>query len=84
MVSALADVLLESHEKGPPSFLGGGVGTEGASFCGAGGGGAKGTEGRLPDKPCIRGGGFGGWAGATAALSLDVIVVEREREEAAS
>lgn len=76
-------MLLDSHEKGPPSFLGGGCGTGAAVFEGAGGG-AHGTEGRFPERPCILGGGLGGRIGMLATLSLDVMVVEREREEAAS
>lgn len=61
-MSTLAEVLLESHEKGPPSFLGGSVGGWGAAFGravgGGGGGGANDTEGRLPERPWIAGGGF--------------------------
>lgn len=64
MLSVLAEEFLVSHEKGPPSFRGGGS-TDGATVVfegagGGGGGGAKGTVGRLPEKPFIRGGGFGG------------------------
>lgn len=83
----MAEVLLESHENGPPSFLGGNAGAGRVDFAaagGAGGGGANGTEGRVPERPCISGGGFSGRAGGLITLSLEVMVVERERDEVAS
>ena len=59
--STLAEELLESHEKGPASFLVGGAGC-GVTVCvvdcfGAGGG-PHGTEGRDPENPCDRKGIF--------------------------
>jgi len=58
--SLFADVLLESHEKLMPNFLGGGVGFGGVAVGFAAGGGPQGIDGRLPDRPCDRKGNFGG------------------------
>lgn len=64
VLSGLAEVFRVSHEKGPPSFRGGGRDAATVVFeeadGGGGGGGAKGTVGRLPERPFIRGGGLGG------------------------
>lgn len=60
IASLLAEVLLESHEKLIPNFLGGGVGV-GVDVVGFGaGGGPHGTEGRAPDNPWDRWGNLGG------------------------
>ena len=84
-MSTFADVLLDSHEKGPPSFLGGSAGAALVVADGGGaGGGANCTEGRFPERPWSAGGGFNVWLEGFAALSLDVMVVERDLEEVAS
>lgn len=73
-LSVLADVLLESHEKGPASFLGGGAGAGEGDWVGKGfgaGGGPQGTEGRDPDKPCERKGTFEGPGEAEAVILVE-------------
>lgn len=80
--SFVAEVLLDSQEKLIPNFLGGGAveGTEVVDF--EAGGGAQGTDGRFPDRPCDRTGSFGA-EGATLFL-VDAVVVESERIELVS
>lgn len=78
-----ADVLLESHENGIASFLGGGCG--GAEVWAlVGGGGPQGIPGRLPDKPFVREGSLGGRIGALVLFSSEIVVVERDLSELAS
>lgn len=87
-ISVLAEEFLESQEKGPANFLGGGAGA-GEAFWGRGfgaGGGPHGTEGRAPANPCERKGSFDGGgdadvgtavgAGSSMYTSCDVIVVD--------
>ena len=66
--STLAEELLDSQEKGPASFLGGGAEAGDVlrdTFGFGAGGGPQGTEGRDPENPCERKGSFeeGGDAG---------------------
>jgi len=49
--SLLADVLLESHEKLMPSFLGGGAGELAETAAFAAGGGPQGMDGKFPERP---------------------------------
>ena len=76
------DTLLESHENGIASFLGGGGGAGVWSL--EAGGGPQGMPGKLPERPFVRAGSLGGGAGAAILLSSDVIVVERDLLELAS
>ena len=80
--SFVADVLLDSQEKLIPSFLGGGA-EEGVEVVGfEAGGGAQGTEGRLPDRPCDRTGSFG--ADVAMLFLVDAVAVESDRIELVS
>lgn len=85
-VSILFDELLDNHENGPASFLGGGADADaiGGVFNFSAG---DEPHGRL-GKRCVRGGGSGTGAGigtasgigagSGAAMSFEVIVVDRD------
>ena len=82
IASLVPDVLLDSHEKLMPNFLGGGA-VEGVETVGfEAGGGPHGIEGRFPDKPCDRGGSFGGELAMT--FSVEAVGVEPDCIEVAS
>lgn len=80
--SLVAEVLLDSQEKLIPSFLGGGAveGVEVVDF--EAGGGAQGTDGRFPDRPCDLTGSFG--AEVATLFLVDAVVVESDRIELVS
>lgn len=82
IASLVPEVLLDSHEKLMPNFLGGGA-AEGVETVGfEAGGGPQGIDGRVPDKPCDRGGSFGGEL--AMILSVEAVGVESECIEVAS
>lgn len=82
IASLVPEVLLDSHEKLMPNFLGGGT-AEGVETVGfEAGGGPQGIEGRFPDNPCDRGGSFGGEL--AMIFSVEAVGVESECIEAAS
>lgn len=80
--SLVPEVLLDSHEKLMPNFLGGGAvgGVEVVAF--EAGGGPQGIDGRFPDRPWDRTGSFGG--DVAMILALDAEAVEVGRIELAS
>lgn len=75
-------MLLDSHEKLMPNFLGGGAvgGVEIVAF--EAGGGPQGIDGRFPDRPWVRIGSFGGEV--AMIFSVDAVAVEFDRIELAS
>ena len=82
IASLVPEVLLDSHEKLMPNFLGGGA-AEGVETVGfEAGGGPQGMDGRFPDKPCDRGGSFGGEL--AMIFSVEAVGVESECIEVAS
>ena len=79
--SFVPEVLLDSQEKLMPNFLGGaGVGVETVGFEAEGG--PQGIDGRFPDKPCARTGGFGGEE--ALVFFVDAVAVESDCVELAS
>ena len=82
IVSLVPEVLRDSHEKLMPSFLGGGA-AEGLKTVGfEAGGGPQGIDGRFPDKPCDRGGSFGGEL--AMIFTVEAVGVESDCMELAS
>ena len=80
--SLVPEALLDSQEKLMPSFLGGGT-VEGVETVGfEAGGGPHGIDGRFPDRPCDRGGSFGG--DVAILFSADVVTAESDGIEIAS
>lgn len=88
IVSLLAELLLDSHEKPMPSFREGGAGEGlGPAALGAGGcpgGGPHGIEGRLPDKPRDLEDALCGEAWLSVAFSLEVAAVDSDIMELVS